>query len=258
MSEIKNVAAEREATLRRLLNRRRSPSSISAILTCPLAWYCGATGKPMIKTDTRHLDLGTAVHEIIANYYRRQTPDMTLIQRKELIDDLFARNAKLSILDNMKTKISDVNAGFKKFETQRLKVYPGFEPSFIEKRLSNNRFVCITDLYSKPNKLGLDWKTGRVTEIDMAKQIQAAVNYRMLDESENPCDHFVFIGLVGGTMVEAPKPKKEWIEAIDDSVIEIIRKGEFPATPHEWCSGCPSQIRCAFREVDIWDELYIL
>lgn len=231
---------------------RFSPSSINGFFSCPKQWELHRKGIGGIPTNRDFLDLGTCIHESIANYFRIVGSTPTKTQIKRLFTTVFEQEWEKYNLNHLRKRAERIRDNFIIFEQQRVETWKVYLPTLIEKKLSDDTYVCIVDFYSEPERTFIDWKSGNKKDLTNDDLRQGKINEILLKAHNYPVDRILFVALYPNRTFEVPKVGDGFVENERRKMEESIRTGYFPKS-YRWCDGwCDVVLDCQLEEENLW------
>ena len=230
---------------------RFSPSNINSFYSCPKQWELHHKGIGGIPTNRDFLDLGTCIHESIANYFHVIGDKPTKTQIKRLFITVFEQEWEKYDLNHLRKRAEHIRDNFIAFEQQRVETWKTYRPTLIEKKLSNDTYVCIVDFYSEPERTFIDWKSGNKKDLTNDDLRQGKINEILLKAHNYPVDKILFVALYPNRTFEVPKVGDGFVENERRKMEESIRTGYFPKI-NKYCDWCDVVLDCQLEEENLW------
>lgn len=209
---------------------------------------------PQMNIDNYKRDLGTCMHKVIKEYYRRvdkvPTPDFIEKTTKAMFTNNFDQS-----LSEHKIEAEGMLRNFITFEKGRLKDYR--LPVLIEQYLEDDLYKGIPDMFD-----GLhiyDWKFGGMTRLYDDQRIQGKVYDRLITNAGyKPPENYssfkpIFVTLANTCQLEMPLTTNIWLETQRQNMLDMIAAGNFPLCRGPLCPWCSVPLSCAFRDTKLWD-----
>lgn len=232
--------------------RKTSPSILNRWDTCPFQWKCNWEKRPGIEIDPTPRDLGNNVHSMIDVYHKMISPKPKASEIKAVANTVFESKFNPS-LSHVKKDVKRCIQNFIAFEIMRLKTWKVYKPTFTEKRLENDRYLCIVDFHSDDQGVSIDWKTGKLDRLWNSHLRQGKINQIVLGDNGHNSKRFLFVGLKTGHILEMPLVATNWVDQQREKMLRMIERGEFPKKKGPLCDKfCPYVLDCEFAEVCLW------
>jgi hypothetical protein len=233
-----------------------SPSKINRFYTCQYSFECRYINKkPTIKTPDSS-SFGSMVHDIIPMYYESIDKKITKKEIPQKIEECFVEGSDWR-LGRRKGSLKEVQNNFKNFEFWRVDKNIGL-PIFTETKLKGYIFgdgypevEGIIDAYWEG--FWVDWKTGKVEEMDESRMIQGKIYEMLLKHNGYKVEKGLFINLIRGIRNTLPNKSDEWVKNKVRYLMDIMEKGEYKTKPSGLCDGwCEYALSCQLREKNLW------
>lgn len=206
--------------------------------------------------------MGTCVHEIIANYYKKvrgQPP--TVKEMKETLIMMYNHFFDPKLEEHEK-EIKSLIDNFLDFETSRINNW--IRPILVEGYLKTKDFCGIIDYFDGYNII--DWKTGALIQCSEREYRQGKIYQHLcteyvktlpLEQQKKCAKQFkvYFVTLKNGKKLEMPHVSDKWIFEQRDQKRSMITSNTFPMITSGLCNWCPVQITCEFRGTTLWSGL---
>lgn len=236
-------------------HRHISPSSGNRFFNCAFQWRCHYDkGRSPIELDTTARDLGLNVHNMNDIFFEQISAEPTADEIQTLAWNIFDANFNRS-LSHVKDKAERCIKNFIKFEKNRLLTWDTYKPTFTEKQLRDDKYLAIIDFYSKEEKTGIDWKTGKLSKLWDSQLRQGKICQTVLNNNNYPCEKFLFVGLGNGRVLEVPRLSDLWLEQQRVKMVKMIRADKFPKNPGSLCDYCGYILDCQLSGECLWKEL---
>lgn len=233
-----------------------SPSQINMGTECPFRWNSYIRRQPTIKTETIYADVGTIIHQSIADYYEVISPRPQSGTIEGTFEQILDRNWKTSGIKGLVSRKKKCLDNFLKFEKKRLRTWKQYKPSLTEgklkARINGITYTTIVDAYWEEDATIIDWKTGNVNKIGTSEKIQGQVMKMAIEAYGKPVERVIFVALRLGLELEMPKMTTGFVEGAVQRLIEYDRMQDFPKRKSRNCWFCQYQLRCALGGRCLW------
>jgi hypothetical protein len=243
---------------------RLSPSEMKGAIECPYNWYCGVLGYKRLPSDMTYANAGSAVHQAIAEYYQviGDPPSKNSIRStfENVLDRVWTKYGLDSVKYVSSRKRSAID-NFTSFELSRLGKWKNYKPSMTESKLEVNlrdiTFATIVDAYWEQDETIIDWKTGKMNNLDEFDYIQGHIMTMVIRALNKPVSRVIFVCTTTGLRLEMPKIEDNFIFDRVDKLKEFAEKGKFPKRRGRHCGYCDNVIRCQLsdRSWHLWSEI---
>ena len=229
-----------------------SPSSMGQFEKCPFQWKCKRIDKrEEVATDPTARNKGNNVHGMIDTYFKECPDKPTPKEIEELVWKIFERDFNRS-LQHVKKDIEKCMRNFIQFEQNRLVRWKTYKPTFTERTLKNDRYLCIVDFHNDEEGITIDWKTGKMASLYDSNYIQAKINQIVLKDNGFNSKQFLFVNLTTGRTFEVPQVSDAWVDMKRDRMIRSIKKGDYPKKRSPLCKWCGFPLDCELHGVCLW------
>ena len=231
---------------------KTSPTSLNRWENCPFQWKCKWQRREGIEIDKTPMHLGSCIHKMIDIYFKMISPKPKVSEIKAVANTVFESKFDPA-LSHVKEDAKRCMQNFVSFEIKRLKTWKVYKPTFTEKRLENDRYLCITDFHSDEQGVTIDWKTGKMSRLWDSQLRQGKINQIVLGDNNYNSKRFLFVGLKTGHVLEMPLVTTNWVDKQRERMLRMISRGEFPKKKGPLCDNwCPYVLDCEFAEVCLW------
>jgi len=231
---------------------KTSPTSLNRWENCPFQWKCRWEKREGITLDETPMKLGSSVHKMIDIYFKMISPKPKVSEIKAVANTVFESKFDPS-LSHVKEDAKRCIRNFIDFEIKRLKTWKVYKPTFTEKRIENDRYLCIVDFHSDEQAITIDWKTGKMSRLWDSQLRQGKINQIVLGDNGYNSKRFLFVGLKTGHILEMPLVATNWVDQQRERMLRMISRGEFPKKKGPLCDNwCPYVLDCEFAEVCLW------
>lgn len=232
------------------LKPKISPTELNSFSTCPLSWYYGKQKYPCLTTDDSSLMFGRGVHEAIELYYQNISDNPSESSMSAVLED--ALTDTCSQLEISSRELEKVIKNFVAFESRRKQISKHYKPTLVEKRIENDKYVCIVDAYFGDIGLAVNWKTGYSSRLYDGHLIQGKIESMVLESNNYPVKRHAFVMLCTGSVFPLPTVTESWVDSERESMINSIKSGLLQKHEGFQCDYCPYILRCQMRGRKLW------
>ena len=233
-----------------------SPSQINMGTSCPFRWNCYVRRLPTIKTETIYANVGTVIHQSIADYFDVINPEPNPGTIQGTFEQILERNWKSSGVKGLVSRKKRCLTNFIKFEKKRIKTWKQYKPTLTEgklkARINGITYTTIVDAYWSEDATIIDWKSGSVNRIGSSEKIQGQVMKMVVEAYGHPVERVIFVSLGLGLELEMPKTTVGFVEDTVHRLKEYDKLQDFPIRRSKNCFFCGYQLRCGLKDTCIW------
>jgi len=234
--------------------KKLSPTAMATYMACPKK-FDYTYNRQVIPLESRwqeSLDFGRLIHEIVANYYREVTDELT----PNLIKlNIYAEAKKIIDFNGLtkedREKVDRHLKVFCEFEVERIRSGVLSKPLAVEKDIERAGVHAIVDALfkHKDGRLILyDWKTlyGWYPQLNDGMMIQGAIQ-----KFVTGADEMNFVFLQSGTVLPLPEDVNMLLVK---PIYYGIKNKHFDRQKGEQCLSCPFNIICRLEEMQVATE----
>ena len=235
-----------------------SATKINSWLNCEFSFSCRYIQRlPQIKTPSGPKDFGSAMHNIIVQYYDKITNETTIPEAHEKIEEAIVEGSDYRI-ENYRSRVRGIQTRFKEFESARISKGIS-KPVFLEKRFVAQPFLdlppieVIIDAYFEDIGMITDWKFGANEEMNEARLIQGKTYEVVVRMHGYPVKSVLFNNLTVGKQLPMPDVTDGWLESRIRSMVKSINGGQFTKRESGLCKRyCGYKLACDLSEDCPW------
>lgn len=229
---------------------------------CPFKWkLLHINHVQTVKVRNEKKELGSNIHEIIANYYKGIPKSPTAEQIEKRAWTCFNTYFEPR-LSKFEKQAKEMMENFIKFEKSRLPNY--IKPCLIEGYLEDEEYKGYLDFLAITPKeaLIIDWKTGAMMTITDDNRRQGKIYERLGKNNKHIMEgmkvKILFVTLRNGRQLEVPFTTMPWLDEQRRRMFSLVNAKRFPKIHSALCDWCECQIRCEFEGEKLWDNTRLM